>query len=113
MQYKGYVGQVEFDPDAKLLHGQVMGTRDVITFEADAAADVEREFRASVDDYLAFCDGRGEIPEPPPGDPVVVRLPAELHGRLSRLADAEATSVDAIVAGVLTAEVERRAARAS
>jgi predicted HicB family RNase H-like nuclease len=30
--YKGYIGIVQFDADAHLFHGDVVNTRDVITF---------------------------------------------------------------------------------
>jgi predicted HicB family RNase H-like nuclease len=33
MEYKGYVGIVEFDDEAGILHGEVVDTRDVITFQ--------------------------------------------------------------------------------
>ena len=33
MEYKGYVGKVEFDDDAEIFHGEVLDTRDVITFQ--------------------------------------------------------------------------------
>ena len=31
MQYKGYTGKVEFDDEAEIFHGEVIGLRDVIT----------------------------------------------------------------------------------
>ena len=33
MEYKGYVGKVEFDDEAGIFHGEVINTRDVITFQ--------------------------------------------------------------------------------
>ena len=33
LRYKGYTGYVEFDDEAALLHGEVLDTRDVITFQ--------------------------------------------------------------------------------
>ncbi len=34
MEYKGYMGpELEFDADAELFHGEVINTRDVITFQ--------------------------------------------------------------------------------
>jgi predicted HicB family RNase H-like nuclease len=33
MQYKGYLGRVEFDGEASIFHGEVISTRDVITFQ--------------------------------------------------------------------------------
>jgi predicted HicB family RNase H-like nuclease len=60
MQYKGYVGKVVFDDDAKIFHGEVIGIRDVVTFQADSVHGVDEAFRGSMDDYLAFCKERGE-----------------------------------------------------
>ena len=33
LEYKGYLGHVCFDTQAKLFHGEVLNTRDVITFQ--------------------------------------------------------------------------------
>ena len=33
IEYKGYIGKIEYDPEAKILHGDVINTRDVITFQ--------------------------------------------------------------------------------
>lgn len=35
-QYKGYVARVEFDDEANVFHGEVINTRDVITFQFDS-----------------------------------------------------------------------------
>ena len=66
MEYRGYRATVALDDDAGLFHGEVAGTRDVITFEGESAPDLEREFAASVDSYLAFCEERGRAPDKPP-----------------------------------------------
>ena len=33
MEYKGYIGKVEVDDEAGILHGEVINIRDVVTFE--------------------------------------------------------------------------------
>ena len=53
LEYRGYLGVVEADEGAFV--GRVAGLRDVVTFEGATYAEVEAAFRASVDDYLAFC----------------------------------------------------------
>lgn len=65
MEYKGYIATVEFDDDAGILHGEVVNTRDVITFEGDTVPDIRKAFRESVEEYLAFCAERGEEPDKP------------------------------------------------
>jgi predicted HicB family RNase H-like nuclease len=65
MRYKGYIGKVEVDSEANLLHGEVTGVRDVITFQGGTLAEAAEAFRESVDDYLQFCNERGQEPEAP------------------------------------------------
>ena len=55
MEYRGYRAPVMFDDDAGVFHGEVIGTRDVITFQGESVADLRQAFAGSVDDYLAFC----------------------------------------------------------
>lgn len=79
LEYKGYRGQVVYDAEAGVLHGEVVDTRDVITFEGTSVEDLERAFRDSIDDYLEFCAERGEEPDKPFSGKLMVRLPPELH----------------------------------
>jgi predicted HicB family RNase H-like nuclease len=60
MKYKDYVGHVIYDGEAKIFHGEVMGLRDVITFQGSTVKELEKAFKDSIDDYLAFCKERGE-----------------------------------------------------
>ena len=61
MRYKGYEAIVDFDEADRVLHGRTQGTRDVISFEADSAHEIERAFHDAVDDYIEQCaeTGRG------------------------------------------------------
>src|SRR5437016_2779657 len=106
MNYKGYFGRVEYDADSKILHGEVVGLRDVITFQADSVAGIEKAFRQSVDDYLAFCRARGERPEKPASGQFVVRAGAKLHRDLTAIAHATGMSLNAVVVEYLKREVE-------
>ena len=65
LRYKGYTGYVEFDDEADMLHGEILDTRDVVTFQGRTVDEVRKAFRDSVDDYLAFCAERNEQPEKP------------------------------------------------
>jgi predicted HicB family RNase H-like nuclease len=55
LEYKGYTGHVEFDDDAGIFHGEVLDTRDVITFQGKNVKELRKAFRDSIDDYLEFC----------------------------------------------------------
>ena len=82
MEYKGYTGQVEFDAEAGLFHGEVLDTRDVITFQGTTVDDIQQAFRESVDDYLDFCSERNENPDKPFSWRLMVRLTSDLHRKL-------------------------------
>ena len=79
MDYKGYIGNVVFDDDANIFHGEVINLRDVVTFQGASVAQLRKAFRDSVDDYLEFCAERGESPEKPYSGKFMVRIEPELH----------------------------------
>ena len=79
MEYQGYTGHVEFDSEAGLFHGEVLDTRDVITFQGTSVEELVQAFRVSVDDYLEFCRERNEEPEKPFSGRLMLRLPPDLH----------------------------------
>jgi len=65
-EYKGYKSaKLNFDIDAGVIHGEVAGIRDVVTFEAAGIETLEKEFQASVDDYLDMCAEEGIEPNKP------------------------------------------------
>ncbi len=67
-EYKGYKSaELHFDTDAGagVIHGEVAGIRDVVTFEAADIETLEKEFRTSVDNYLDMCAEEGIEPNKP------------------------------------------------
>ena len=65
MEYRGYHAAIKYDPDGEALHGIVVGARDVIMFQATSVEELKKEFRFSIDDYLASCAERDERPDKP------------------------------------------------
>jgi predicted HicB family RNase H-like nuclease len=79
MKYKNYIGHVVFDDEANIFHGEVINTRDVITFQGSSVDEIQKAFKESIDDYLAFCAERGENPDKPFSGKFNLRLSPELH----------------------------------
>lgn len=79
LTYKGYIGHVEFDDEAGIFHGEVINTRDVITFQGSTVVQIKKAFMESVNDYLVFCKERNEEPEKPFSGKFNLRLDPELH----------------------------------
>lgn len=82
MEYKGYIGRVQFDEEAEIFHGEVLNLRDVIIFQADSVEGLKKEFHESIEDYLEFCKSRGEEPEKPFSGKLTLRLEPDLHRKI-------------------------------
>lgn len=98
LQYKGYTGRVEFDDEAGLFHGEVIDLRDVVTFQGTSVEELEGAFRESVDDYLEFCEERGEEPDKPFSGRLMLRLSPHLHREVYARARAEGKSLNQWIA---------------
>jgi predicted HicB family RNase H-like nuclease len=79
LNHKGYVGVINFDDEANIFHGEVINTRDVITFQGTCVEDIRSAFVDSVEDYLEFCAERGEAPEKPFTGKLVLRMDPKTH----------------------------------
>ncbi len=107
MNYKGYAALVEFDESAGVFHGEVVNTRDVITFQGRSVKELERAFKDSVEDYLAFCAERGEEPDRPFSGKFVLRVSPELHRQAYAAAKRAKKSLNAWVTAALTRAAEQ------
>ena len=79
MNYKGYIGKVEYDDENHVFTGSVINVRSVITFQGSTVDEIEKEFRASVNDYLEWCAEDGVEPDKPYSGKFNVRFSPELH----------------------------------
>lgn len=99
LAHNGYTGTIEFDLDGGLLHGRVCGINDVVHYEAKTLEELKRAFQESVDDYLAFCEARGEKPQKPYSGVTNVRLGEELHREASMTATSIGLSLNDFLVG--------------
>lgn len=101
-EYKGYTAAVEFTDD--VLHGEIIGIRDVVTFEADSVPGLQQAFEDSVDDYLEFCASEGVKPGKSFSGQFIIRTTPDLHRRVHGAAATAGESVNAWVAKILDRE---------
>ncbi len=97
MNYKGYQARVDLDEEAGVFHGEVINTRDVITFQGSSVKELKQAFEESIDDYLDFCTSRGEDPDKPFSGKILVRVPPEVHREIMMEARREGKSLNAYV----------------
>ena len=63
MEYKGYIGSVEFSESDGRFFGKVQGIRSLISYEGSTASELVSDFHGAVDDYLTLCEEEGTTPE--------------------------------------------------
>lgn len=96
MEYKGYIATIGYDDSVDLLHGYVINAAPypIATFMASDVEGLKREFRISIEEYLAACKEDGDEPAKPfPGE---IRIPLyrTLHQRIALAAAKEGLEID-------------------
>ena len=97
MRYKNYEATVKFDEEAEIFFGEVINTRDVITFQGSSVEELKQALKDSVEDYLEFCRERGEEPEKPSSGNFVVRISPELQQELYKKAKLSGKSLNSLI----------------
>ncbi|HYD69413.1 type II toxin-antitoxin system HicB family antitoxin [Azospirillum sp.] len=98
MEYKGYKAQIDFDDDAGIFVGEVINTRDGITFRGRSVEELRTAFRAAVDDYLALASDMAANTDRPASGQISIRVNPTLHRAIASCARREGKSVSAWIA---------------
>lgn len=97
MEYKGYVGSVEFSESDGLFYGKVQGIRSLISYEGTDAKQLVEDFHSAVDDYLTLCAEKGVEPEKAYKGSFNIRISPELHKQAVVYAMAHQLSLNSVV----------------
>ena len=65
LEYKGYVGCVEFSEQDRIFYGKVKGIHSLISYEGTTINELTKDFHEAIDSYLALCESDGIEPETP------------------------------------------------
>lgn len=107
MNYKGYVGSVEFSEADGVFYGKVMGIRALISYEGETAKELVEDFHGAVDDYLTLCEDEGKEPEKAYKGSFNVRISPELHREAAIFAAAHQISLNSFVENAVSNELAR------
>jgi predicted HicB family RNase H-like nuclease len=97
MNYKGYIGSVEFSEKDTAFHGRVSGIKALISFEGDSVSSLTEDFHNAIDEYLEWCSQTGKEPEKPFKGSFNVRIGSELHRKAALAASARGVSLNTLV----------------
>ena len=107
LKYKDYYARIAFDPSADAFHGRVIGVRDVIDFYGRTPEELRREFKGSVEEYLAWCAEEGTKPEKTWQGKLTIRMNEDLRRRLAVVAAANDESINTWITTILDRETKR------
>jgi len=98
MKYKGFFGHAEYDDDAKMFCGKILGLKETIIFHGKTVVELEFSFRTSIDIYLDLCERQGEKPEKTFSGTFNLRIDPAQHAKLSIKAKAAGMSLNSYIA---------------
>ena len=62
VEYKGYIGSIEYKSEDKLHYGSLLNIDDFVNYHAANVIDLEKQFHNAVDDYIEFKKEIGKQP---------------------------------------------------
>jgi len=101
IEYKGYLGTVEFNSEDMVFYGKLHGINDLVTFEAATVEGLISSFHDAVDDYLDLCQRHEKEPEKAYSGQFNVRIDSSLHKKLSLYATKEGITLNQCVSHAL------------
>ena len=107
LEYKGYLGSIEYSDEDEVLHGRLEFIRDLVTYEGTDAKGLKQAFQDAVDDYLAFCGEQGRKADVPLKGSFNVRPGRDLHRRAMIFAHRKGLNLNALVSEALRRYLDR------
>lgn len=107
LEYKGYLGSVEYNDDDELLHGRLEFIRDLVLYAGENVSSLKTAFHEAADDYLELCATENRKPDMPLKGSFNVRPGHDLHRRAMLYSRRRGVSLNAIVSDALRHYLER------
>jgi predicted HicB family RNase H-like nuclease len=101
LKYKGYEGTTELDMSRGICRGKILFIKDLVTYQSDTPANLEKEFQEAVDDYLETCAQLDRKPAKPFRGQFNVRIPPDLHRSAALRAVEDRVSLNDVVVRAL------------
>jgi predicted HicB family RNase H-like nuclease len=107
MEYRGYIGSVDFSSEDEVFHGRLEGIRDLVTYEGTDVESLKRSFRDAVEDYIDMCRDKNKPPDVPFKGSFNVRVGRDLHKRAAIYSAEHNKRLNAVVTEALERYLER------
>ena len=61
LQYKDFIGSVNFSANDQIYYGKIEGISDLVTFEGNSVQTLTLDFHQVVEDYIKDCKDLGRL----------------------------------------------------
>lgn len=107
LEYKGYLGSIDYSEDDEVLHGRLEFIRDLVTYEGTDAKSLKAAFQEAVDDYVALCESEERVPDTPLKGTFNVRPGRDLHRRAALFAKNHGINLNTVITEALRSYLDR------
>ena len=108
IEYKGYIGSIEYSSEDRCFFGKLEMINDLVTFESNNAEELETNFHNAVDDYLQTCQELGREPQKTFKGVFNIRIDTKLHQEIYKEALRAGISLNAYIKDTLQQKVRVR-----
>lgn len=97
LEYQGFHGTVHFSNEDAVFFGKISGINDLITFEGSSVKELQKSFKAAVDDYISICEEK-KIPvlKSMKGS-FNIRISPDLHQKAATISSKQGISLNQFV----------------
>jgi len=97
LNYKGYMGSIEYSDEDQVFHGKVIGIRSLLSFEGESVKSLTKDFHDAVDEYLDYCRDTDKEPEKPYKGSFNIRIGSELHQKAATAAASNGVTLNSFI----------------
>lgn len=107
IEYKGYLGSVEYSDEDETFFGKLVGIRALVSYEGESAKELKKAFQEAVDDYLKTCKSLDKEPEKPFKGSFNIRIDSELHRLAFILSEQKHINLNSFVADAIKEKIQK------
>ena len=94
LEYRGYIGSVEFSAEDDCFCGKVLGVRGLISYEGESVQELKKDFCDAIDAHIDFLERTAQESDK---DACTYRIAPTLHQSAARIAESRGLTMDAFV----------------
>lgn len=105
LNYKGFIGSVNFSEKDGVFFGKIEGINGLVNFEGESVKELTEAFHEAVEDYLVYCEEEGIQPHKSYSGSLNIRISPEIHSKVAMFARQTGKSINAFIKEALEKQI--------